>query len=84
MLDLTGMFGKGYYGGAYKLGMMGGNSTLALILILVLGIFWVWMLVDCLKRSFKGNDKLVWVLVLLFSHIIGAAIYYFVIKAQKR
>ncbi len=49
-------------------------------------VFWLWMLIDCLKRpddKFKigGKDaKLIWVLVIIFIGIIGALIYYFLIK----
>ena len=38
--------------------------------------FWVWMLVDCCRREFNGdNDKLIWVLVLIFTGALGALIY---------
>ena len=58
------------------------------LLILLFGIavlaFWVWMLVDCItNESSEGNDKLVWVLVILFGSWIGALIYFFV-RRQNR
>ena len=54
------------------------------ILGLVGLILWIWMLIDCLKREFKGeNDKLLWILVILFGGIIGGAIYYFMIKRKE-
>jgi hypothetical protein len=49
-------------------------------------VFWLWMLIDCLKRQddmfkFGGNNaKLIWILVIIFTGLIGAAIYYFLIK----
>ncbi len=49
-------------------------------------VFWLWMLIDCLKRpddmfKFGGNNaKLIWILVIIFTGLIGAAIYYFLIK----
>jgi hypothetical protein len=43
---------------------------------LPLAIFWVWMLVDCLvNEPSEGNDKIVWVLVIVFTGWIGALIY---------
>ncbi|MFH1652512.1 MAG: PLD nuclease N-terminal domain-containing protein [Pseudomonadota bacterium] len=46
--------------------------------------FWIWMLVDCIKRDFKdSNEKVVWVLVLIFLQLIGAIVYYFVVKRKK-
>ncbi len=46
--------------------------------------FWIWMLVDCIKHEpSEGNDKIIWVLVIVFTKFIGAAIYYFV-RRRKR
>lgn len=46
-------------------------------------IFWFWMLIDCLQRK-RFEDKLVWILVLLFLNIIGAILYYFLVRSKKR
>lgn len=60
------------------------------VLFIVLGIgvfgtaFWIWMLVDCLtKEPSEGNDRLVWVIVVVFTHFIGAAIYFLVRRPQR-
>lgn len=53
-------------------------------LILLSTIFWVWMIIDCATRKMKDNDKIVWILVLIFLHVIGAAVYYFVIKRNAK
>ncbi len=55
------------------------------IVAAVFFVIWLWMLIDCLRRdNYDGpNDKLLWALVILFAGIIGAAIYYFVIKTKK-
>ncbi len=46
--------------------------------------FWVWMLIDCLKNEpSEGNDKIVWLLVIVFTKIFGAAIYYFVRRPRR-
>ena len=48
------------------------------LLVLLLSAFWIWMLVDCATREPGGsNDKIVWILVILFAHGLGALIYYF-------
>lgn len=42
----------------------------------LLGIaFWVWMLVDCVLRE---PDRLLWILLIAFLNVPGAAIYFFV------
>lgn len=48
--------------------------------VLVLGvggtILWIWVIVDCAtKEKSEGNDKLIWMLVILLTHWIGALIY---------
>ncbi len=40
-------------------------------------------LVDILKNEFTGNNKIIWVLVVLLSWIIGAILYYFIGRNQK-
>ena len=46
--------------------------------------FWIWMLVDCLTNEpSEGNDKLVWVLVIVFTNWIGALIYFFVRRPNR-
>ena len=39
-------------------------------------VFWIWMLVDCIKNPrLTGNERVIWALVILFLHGIGALIY---------
>lgn len=46
-------------------------------------VFWIWMIIDCVKRKFKNeNDKIVWILVLIFLSFLGAILYYFIVKRQ--
>ena len=51
----------------------------------VLGtVFWIWMLVECATREPNtGTEKIVWVLIIIFTHWIGAAIYYFVRRPKR-
>jgi len=38
--------------------------------------FWVWILVEVLTRETdEGNNRLIWALVIVFTHWIGALIY---------
>jgi sterol desaturase/sphingolipid hydroxylase (fatty acid hydroxylase superfamily) len=52
--------------------------TLPFLLIGILGtVFWIWMLIDAaLNEPSEGSDKIVWVLIILFTHFIGALIYF--------
>jgi hypothetical protein len=67
----------------------------ALIPILIFGVFglvalaalafWIWMLVDCAtKGSGQGNDKLIWILDIVFTQRIGALIYFFVRRPERK
>jgi predicted membrane channel-forming protein YqfA (hemolysin III family) len=39
-------------------------------------LFWIWMIVDCAtNESNEGNTKVVWILIIVFLHILGALIY---------
>lgn len=49
-------------------------------ILIIMFIFWLWMLIDCVTREMKGSDKVVWVIVIVLVGIIGAIIYYFVVK----
>ena len=47
-------------------------------------LFWLWMLIDCAtKEPSEGNDKLIWILIIVFTHVLGALVY-FVIRRPKR
>lgn len=59
--------------------------TLIVLSVILAGfIFWVWVIVDCAtKEPSEGNDRIVWILIILFTHIIGALIYYFVRRPER-
>ena len=47
-------------------------------------IFWIWILVDCItKEPSEGNDKIAWLLLILFVPLIGGLIYYFVRRPER-
>ena len=47
-------------------------------------LFWLWMLIDCaMKEPSEGNDKLIWVIVIVFTNLLGALIYFFVRRPKR-
>ncbi|MGB3340539.1 MAG: PLDc N-terminal domain-containing protein [bacterium] len=47
-------------------------------------IFWVWMIIDVAKNEPEnGNDKVMWILVVVLAGVIGAAVYYFVRRPER-
>ena len=58
------------------------------LLFFVLGIcgtiLWVWMIIDCAtKEPDEGNDKIMWILIIILTHWIGALIYLLVRRPQR-
>lgn len=48
-------------------------------------VFWILMIVDVAKRNFKQeNDKIMWILIVILTGIIGALIYYFMVKRKDK
>jgi hypothetical protein len=54
-----------------------------LLLFLVVGVFgtvaWIWALVDAIRvpeeSMFRVGNRLIWVLVIVFGHLLGAIAY---------
>lgn len=59
-------------------------AVLALLSLALLA-FWIWMLVDCAQAPEKpgSNDRVVWILVLVFTTWLGALIYFFVARQPR-
>ena len=62
--------------------------ALALLALAVLAAFSLWALIDCLKRpnekfAVGGRyAKAIWFVVILFTWIVGAFLYYFLIERR--
>ena len=47
--------------------------------------FWVWMLIDCAKHETdQGSQRAIWILVIVLTQIVGALIYFFFRRPQRR
>ncbi|MGA3044908.1 MAG: PLD nuclease N-terminal domain-containing protein [Bryobacteraceae bacterium] len=59
-------------------------ESLFLLILIATFSFWIWMIVDCATNEpSTGNDKVVWIIVIVFTHFIGALIYYFVRRRPR-
>ncbi len=48
-------------------------------------VLWIWMLIDCLQNEpDEGNEKIVWILVIVLLQGIGALIYLLVRRPQRK
>ena len=47
--------------------------------------FWIWVLIDCVKNEpSEGNDKLIWILVIVLTGWIGGLIYLFFRRPERK
>jgi hypothetical protein len=47
-------------------------------------LFWLWMLIDCAtKESDQGNTKIVWIIIIVFTNLVGALVYFFVQRSRR-
>jgi hypothetical protein len=64
------------------------GSVLILLVILALAALWVWALVDAIRvpddRDYRAGTKLVWILVIVLTGFIGAAVYLAVGRPVRR
>jgi len=46
-------------------------------------VFWIVEIIDVVRRDFiEPNNKIIWLLVIIFLHFFGAILYYFIGKQQ--
>ncbi len=69
----------------------GGEIFLLLAILLVIPlavlsfVFWIWMLIDCVKNDrIRDDEKIVWVLVIALTHFLGAIIYFVAGRGTRR
>jgi Phospholipase_D-nuclease N-terminal len=66
------------------LGNLAGPDLIICLIGPLCFIFWIWMLIEAItKEPTEGNDKLIWVIVIALTQVIGAAIYYFVRRPER-
>ena len=57
-------------------------STILIVAFLLL-LFPLMALISVLKNDFKGNDKIIWVLLIIFLPFLGALLYFLVGRGRK-
>jgi hypothetical protein len=67
-------------------GLFAGMGILILVfwaIALIGTVFWLWMLIDCLTSAMPANEKVLWFLVIFFLHLLGALLYFFMIRSGR-
>jgi len=68
---------------------LGSGGILFLLLAILAVVFWLLMLMDCLrmpdsKFPAKGkNDKVIWTMTILWLSLIGAILYWLMVKREQ-
>jgi hypothetical protein len=64
------------------------GGVLILLLVLALVALWIWALVDAIRvpddTHYRAGTKLIWVLVIVLTGFIGAAVYLAVGRPARR
>ena len=67
--------------------MFGSLGLPELLVVAVIGIggtiFWIWALIDALTKEPDKNQRIVWVIVIALTHIIGALAYVIMRKSRR-
>jgi hypothetical protein len=54
-----------------------GIALVFLLFVILAFVFWIMMLIDCIQNPrLSSNERIVWVLVVIFLHGLGALIYF--------
>jgi hypothetical protein len=60
-----------------------GAWQIILIFILICILSTIIALIDIVRNEFTGNNKIVWLLVVLFGNFLGAVLYFIIGRKQK-
>jgi hypothetical protein len=54
-------------------------TIMLIVAMMTLGsVFWIWMLIDCaMNKGLHQRPKTAWMIFILFTHWVGALIYFF-------
>ena len=66
------------------LGFIGPQEIIIVLLFsLFLLILPILALIDIVRNEFEGNNKIVWVLIVIFFNLIGSILYFLIGRNQK-
>lgn len=63
--------------------LFGGGLLLTLLLILLLFLLPLFALISALMSEFPGNEKIIWVLLIIFLPFLGSVLYFLIGTGQR-
>jgi len=52
-------------------------------LIIPAALFWFWMVYDCFVHEPPSEKRIIWLIVIIVTHFIGALLYYFMRRPER-
>jgi len=81
--SVMGIFGSAGPGLTLEAAIIYSLFILLFLLLALLFFGWIWMIIDCVKRNrFRSGDRVVWILLLVLTGIIGMILYYFMVMRK--
>ena len=59
------------------------SGIFGLVFAAAVFIFWLWMLIDCIKNEKDGTQRIIWALIVFFLPCIGSLVYFFARKMPR-
>ncbi len=67
-----------------QLGVIGAWQLILILALIFVGVLPMLIaLIDIMRSEFKGNNKIAWLLVVLFANFFGAILYFIIGRNQK-
>jgi hypothetical protein len=63
--------------------LFGGGLLLTLFIILFIFLLPLLALISVLMNDFRGNDKLMWVLIIIFLPFLGSLLYFLIGRDRR-
>lgn len=51
---------------------------------LMFSIFWIWILINVLKSTLSGIQKVIWIIFILFVPLFSSWAYYFIFREKNK
>ena len=68
----------------FRLLLLGTNALFIIIFVILTFGVWIWAIIDCLKSKLSTQEKLLWMIIILFFHFLGALVYLIVVKSMNK
>jgi hypothetical protein len=57
-------------------------SAIGVPIVILLCAFWLWMLIDAIKREFE--NKVLWIILIILLGFLGAILYFFIVRRKSQ